>query len=233
MQIYPAIDLMDRSVVRLEEGKKESKKVYGPPLEFAKRFARHVDKVHVVDLDGAFTGTPANLEIVRRIIDETDLKVQFGGGIRTLEVLRAVKEAGVTNPVVGTKARDLEFLERASREFEGLTVSLDVGRDGLMVEGWKESTSVSPREAFSKLKNYVGRFVFTATSRDGKLEGIKKVERFWGNQEVIYAGGVTTLEDLNRLNKWGFNGAIVGKAIYEGKLELERAVASAGEEYAS
>lgn len=232
MQIYPAIDLMDGKVVRLEEGKKESKKVYGPPLEFAKKFARHVDKVHVVDLDGAFTGTPANLEVVKRIVEETDLEVQFGGGIRTIEVLRAVKEAGVTNPIVGTKARDLEFLESASREFEGLTVSLDVGENGLMVEGWKESRSVSPEKAFSKLKNTVDRFVFTATSRDGKLEGIKEVEKFWENREVIYAGGVTTPEDLNSLKKWGFDGAIIGKAIFEGKLEIEQAVASAVDEHA-
>lgn len=230
MQIYPAIDLMDGQVVRLEEGKRERKKIYGRPMAFADEFSRHVDKVHVVDLDGAFTGKPRNLDVVREIIRKTGLTVQFGGGIRTLATLKEVKDAGVDNPIIGTKARDLKFLELASGKYQGITVSLDAGQEGLMIEGWSKSTSVSSREAFDKFKRYVDRFVFTAVSKDGKLEGVKDVEKFWGDREVIYAGGVTTLRDLTRLKKWGFGGAIIGKALYEGNLDVEEVINALGDE---
>lgn len=227
MKIFPAIDLLDGEVVRLEEGKREEKQTYGRPLEFARKFARNVDMVHVVDLDGAFSGEPQHLGAVREIIDKTGLDVQFGGGLRSLEALQEVKEAGVKNPVIGTKARDLEFLAEAAEIHNGLTASLDVGEDGLMVEGWKRSSSLTPVEAFEKMKKHVERFVFTAVNRDGKLDGIADVQPFWKEREaeVIYAGGVTAMEDLNELEKRGFDGAIIGKALYEEEIELQEAVA--------
>ncbi len=234
MKIYPAIDIMDGRAVRLEEGKKERKEVYGRPLEFAKKFSRVVDEVHVVDLDGAFSGEPKNLNAVKEILEKTELRVHLGGGIRSMDTLKTVTEIGVRNPVIGTKARDLEFLEQAAREYEGLTVSLDAGEKGLMLEGWETATNVSPGEAFAEMKEAVNRFVFTSVTRDGKLEGIGEIKSFWDDKEVevVYAGGVTGIADVLKLKRKGFDGAIIGKGLYEGKIELEEAVAAGGESVA-
>jgi len=234
MKIYPAIDIMDGQAVRLEEGKKERKEVYGRPLDFAKEFSQSVDAIHMVDLDGAFSGEPKNLSAVREIIEETELRVQFGGGIRSRATLKSVTNIGIKHPVIGTKARDLEFLEQAASEYEGLTVSLDAGEKGLMLEGWETATEVSPAEAFAEMKKAVNRFVFTSVTRDGKLAGVGEVERFWEDEtaEVIYAGGVTGISDVLKLKRKGFDGAIIGKALYEGEIKLEEAVAAGGESVA-
>lgn len=234
MKIYPAIDIMGGKAVRLEEGKKERKEVYGRPLDFAKNFSRTVDAIHVVDLNGAFSGEPKNLNAVKEILEETELRVQLGGGIRSRDILRTVTSIGVHNPVIGTKARDLEFLTKAANECEGLTVSLDAGEQGLMLEGWETATEVSPAEAFTEMKETVNRFVFTSVTRDGKLEGVGEVERFWEDEavEVIYAGGVTGVADIMQLKRKGFDGAIIGKALYEGEIDLEEAVACGGESVA-
>ncbi|MFP4135877.1 MAG: HisA/HisF-related TIM barrel protein [Candidatus Acetothermia bacterium] len=226
MNIYPAIDLLDGKVVRLEEGNREEKKTYGPPLEFARKFARHVDTLHVVDLNGAFSGKPGNFDVVRKILAESGVDVQLGGGIRTLETLRKVENLGVKNAIIGSKASDLEFLGRAAEVHDGLTVSLDIGEEGLMIEGWKKSGSLTPKKAFRKAREHVKRFVVTAVNRDGKLDGIADLNSFREKREVelIYAGGVTALEDLYELEKRGFDGAIIGKALYENKINLEEAV---------
>lgn len=220
MKIYPAIDIMNGEAVRLQEGKRETKKVYGDPVEIAKEFERHVDKAHVVDLDGAFSGSPKNLATVKDILSQTDLSLQLGGGIRTEKNLHTVKGLGVANPIIGTKALEKGFLERVSKKFTGLTVSLDVRSEDLAVEGWKRSLEVDYREVFEDLKAHVNRFIFTSVSSDGKLEGVAEVEKFWDDREVIYAGGVTSPEDLAFLKSRGFDGAIIGKALYEETLDL-------------
>jgi phosphoribosylformimino-5-aminoimidazole carboxamide ribotide isomerase len=220
MKIYPAIDVMSGEAVRLEQGKKETKKVYGEPVEIARRFERYVDKIHVVDLDGAFSGTPSNLDTVREILTETELSVQLGGGIRTGKDLKSLEKIGVENPIIGTKALDSNFLEQSSRRFSGLTVSLDIHSENLAVEGWERHLEVDYRELFDELKQYVDRFIFTSVGADGKLEGITDLEKFWDDQEVIYAGGVTSRKDLEMLKTRGFDGAIIGKALYEEKLDL-------------
>lgn len=232
MKIYPAIDLMNGKAVRLKEGKKETKKIYGDPVEIAEEFSRYVDIVHIVDLDGAFTGELKNIELVQRIISKTDLSVQFGGGIRTFKNLKRVKDIGVEYPIIGTKAMDSNFLARATKEFTGITVSLDMKPEGLAIEGWKRSVDVGYREVFQEMKDYTDRFIFTSVASDGALEGVGDVKKFWSDQEVIYAGGITTLEDLRNLEDRGFSGGIIGKALYEKKIDLERAIKSFGDENA-
>ncbi|MCF7875709.1 1-(5-phosphoribosyl)-5-((5-phosphoribosylamino)methylideneamino)imidazole-4-carboxamide isomerase [Candidatus Bipolaricaulota bacterium] len=232
MKIYPAIDLMNGKVVRLKEGKKETKKVYGNPVEIAEEFAQHVDKVHVVDLDGAFSGKLKNIDVVREIISKTDLKVQFGGGIRSIQTLKKVKNIGVENPIIGTKAMEGNFLAKATEEFEGITVSLDMKPDGLAIEGWKKSVDSSYREVFEEMKKYTGRFIFTSVSSDGTLEGVGDVKKFWGDQEVIYAGGISSLEDLRELEGRGFSGGIIGKALYENQINLGQAIELFGDQHA-
>ncbi|WP_456450033.1 1-(5-phosphoribosyl)-5-((5-phosphoribosylamino)methylideneamino)imidazole-4-carboxamide isomerase [Palaeococcus sp. (in: euryarchaeotes)] len=221
MRIYPAIDLMSGKAVRLYKGRKDKVKVYGDPLEIASGFAEYVDKIHVVDLDGAFEGKPKNLDVVGRIIEETGLKIQLGGGFRDYESIAKAYSTGVENVIIGTKAFDLEFLGKVMQDFEGITVSLDARGGRIAVKGWEEESSITVEEAYEMLKKYVKRFIYTAIERDGTLMGIEKIERFWGREEFIYAGGVSSVEDILKLKEIGFSGAIVGKALYEEKISLE------------
>ncbi|WP_297504510.1 1-(5-phosphoribosyl)-5-((5-phosphoribosylamino)methylideneamino)imidazole-4-carboxamide isomerase [Thermococcus sp.] len=220
MEVYPAIDLMGGKAVRLYRGRRESVKVYGDPVVIAERFAELVDKIHVVDLDGAFEGFPQNLDVVKRIIEETGLRVQFGGGLRSYEAVARAYEAGVENVIVGTKAFDIEFLRRVTDDFEGVTVSLDSRGGRVSVRGWLES-GMDVKDAYELLRDYVDRFIYTAVERDGTLTGIEEIERFWGSEEFIYAGGVSSAGDVERLAEIGFSGVIVGKALYEGLVTLE------------
>ncbi|BAD84436.1 1-(5-phosphoribosyl)-5-[(5-phosphoribosylamino) methylideneamino] imidazole-4-carboxamide isomerase [Thermococcus kodakarensis KOD1] len=221
MEVYPAIDLMKGRAVRLYRGRRESVKVYGDPVKIAQGFSELVDKIHVVDLDGAFEGRPRNLEVVERIIEETGLRVQVGGGFRTYEAVGRAYEVGVENVILGTKALDTAFLERLTDEFGGITVSLDVKDGRIAVKGWVEEGSIKVRDAFEILRNYVNRFVYTSIERDGTLTGVDEIGRFWGDEEFIYAGGVSSAEDIVRLAERGFSGVIVGKALYEGVVKLE------------
>ena len=221
MRVYPAIDLMSGKAVRLYKGKKESVKVYGNPVEIAKGLTRLVDKIHVVDLDGAFGGKPKNLDVVKKIIEETGLKVQVGGGFRSYESIAEAHSIGVENVIIGTKAFDLEFLETVTQDFGGITVSLDA-RDGkIAVKGWEEESPITIGEAYKMLRKYVDRFIYTAIEKDGTLTGIENIKRFWDREEFIYAGGVSSVEDILKLKEIGFSGAIIGKALYEGRVTLE------------
>lgn len=220
MEVYPAIDLMDGKAVRLYKGRKDKVRVYGDPLRIAQRFAEFVDKIHVVDLDGAFEGFPKNLDVVERIIQETGLRIQLGGGLRSYEAIAKAYEIGVENAIIGTKAFDIGFLERITQDFEGITVSLDSRGGRIAVKGWVES-GLEVKEAYGILKKYVDRFIYTSVERDGTLTGIEEIERFWENEEFIYAGGVSSADDLRKLQEIGFSGVIVGKALYEGLVSLE------------
>jgi len=189
--------------------------------EIAKDFAKLVDKIHIVDLDGAFEGKPKNLDVVRRIIKESGLKVQVGGGFRDYESIVKAYSIGVENVIIGTKAFDLEFLEKITQDFEGITVSLDARGGRIAVKGWEEKSSITVEEAYEMLRKYVNRFIYTAIEKDGTLTGIEKIERFWGREEFTYAGGISSVEDILKLKEIGFSGAIVGKALYEEKISLE------------
>ena len=219
MEVYPAIDLMDGRAVRLYRGRRESVKVYGDPVRIAERFAELVPKIHVVDLDGAFTGSPQNLGVVEKIINESGLRVQIGGGFRSYEAVARAYDAGVENVIIGTKAFDEAFLRRVAGDFEGITVSLDSMAGRVSVRGWLES-GMDVKGAYELLRDYVDRFVYTSVERDGTLRGIDEIERFWGGEEFIYAGGVSSVRDVLRLEEAGFSGVVIGKALYEGVLSL-------------
>ncbi len=221
MKIYPAIDMMDGQAVRLSEGKRESRKTYGSPLEYARRFSPYVDKIHLVDLDGAFKGSLRNLEVVEDIVEKTDLSVQLGGGIRDIETVERAYSIGVDNVILGTKAFDTEFLETVTGRFDGVTASLDAKDGKVSVKGWEEKSHMKIEEAFDLIRNYVDRFIYTSVERDGTLTGIEEIDKFWTDQEFIYAGGVASIRDIEKLERIGFDGAIIGKALYEEELDLK------------
>ncbi len=224
MEVLPAIDIMKGKAVRLRKGRREDLKVYGDPVEFARRFSRCVDKVHVIDLEGAFAGRPRNLDQVKRIIKEAGVRVQVGGGFRDLESITRAYEIGVENVVIGTRAFDLKFLSRVAEMFRGIAVSLDSREGRISIRGWTESLDLGVEEACRVLSRYVNRFVYTCVERDGTLSGVE-VLRPPCEGEVLYAGGVSSLEDVVRLRDLGFSGVIIGKALYEGLLKLEDVLA--------
>ncbi len=221
MKLYPAIDLMDGKAVRLFKGKKETKKIYGDPVSKAREFSKYTDYIHIVDLDGAFQGEPKNLDVVEEIIDEVDVKVQLGGGLRDYNDIAKVYSIGVENAILGTNIFDFDLLNKITDEFGGITASLDSKEGKIAVDGWREKGSLTIKEAYDVLKEKVNRFIYTSTEKDGALKGVNMIEKFWDKEEFIYAGGVTSIEDISSIKKRGFTGAIIGKALYEEKIDLK------------
>lgn len=220
MEIYPAIDLFEGQVVRLKKGRKEEMKVYGDPLEFAYEFEKYVDKVHVIDLEGAFKGNPANMDVVKQIVDETELSVQIGGGYRTYKDIEEAYSLGVDNVIISTKALDEGFLKNVTDDFQGITVSLDIKEGKIAVDGWRDCIEKNVSEIVDHLSEYVGRLIFTRIEKDGLLEGVQPLDEISSEIEMIYAGGVTDTDDIELLEQKGYSGCIIGKAIYENKVDL-------------
>ena len=222
MTIYPAIDLIDKQAVRLYKGQKEKKKIYGDPIDIAKAYARYFDHLHIIDLDGAFSGETKNLETVREIVEQTGLKIQYGGGLRTIESIRKAYLAGITHVIISTKAFDTEFVRALTQEFDSVTVSLDSRQGKVSVAGWLEESGLTLEETFEGLKNNFSRFIFTDIEKDGTNGGISDFQQFWKGKEVIYAGGVFSLEDIRQADKMGFSGVVIGRALLEGTLTCEQ-----------
>ena len=236
MEIIPAIDIRGGKCVRLTEGDYDRETVFDDdPVRVAVRWASTgARRIHVVDLDGAREGRQVNAAIVRKIAQTVDCAVQMGGGIRDLFALRRALDSGVNRVVVGTAAvKDPEFLREAvALARDRLIVSVDA-RDGLLrVEGWLESTGLDARAWVGQLAHTgVERVVYTDISRDGRLEGpnFAMYERLTAETSVavIAAGGVTRVEDVERLSECGVEAAIVGRALYTGDIDLVQAMAAA------
>ena len=229
MLIYPAIDIKNGKCVRLTQGVKEAETVYfDQPWEVARLFQEQgAKRLHVIDLDGAFEGESRNLRAIEKIIPSVTIPVQTGGGIRSLQRLEQLFGAGVWRCILGTKAlEDSAMLQEAlDRYGDKIVVSVDA-KDGLVaVEGW---TKVGTREAmdFARELESMGlkTLVYTDIARDGMMQGpnlpaIQKL-REAVSLEMIASGGVSCLQDLINLKAAGVEGAIVGKALYEGAFTL-------------
>lgn len=236
MLIIPAIDLKDGCVVRFVQGK-SNKKVYSrDPLKVAKHWVKQGAKfLHIVDLDGAFTGIPKNLEAVKEIAKQIKIPIEFGGGIRSIGSIESVLEAGVARVVLGTKAvEDKVFLARAFKKFKNkIIVGVDAKNGLTMVRGWKSGYKNTDAGEFSLYLKKLGfnELIYTDTLKDGTLTGpnikeLKKLLKLTG-LKIIASGGISCLEDLNKLKsleKEGLAGVIVGKALYEGKFTLPQAL---------
>jgi phosphoribosylformimino-5-aminoimidazole carboxamide ribotide isomerase len=241
--VFPAIDILGGRAVRLAQGDYDRVTVYNQdPVAQAREFAEAgAEWLHVVDLDGAREGVPGNIESVERIIAEVGLPVQTGGGIRTIATLQRLADAGVSRMVLGTKlATDRDFVVEAVERFgDAITAGIDA-RDGMVaVEGWREGTSTPASELVAELRELgIGHLVYTDISRDGMQTGVN-VDEYEQIAEVagfpvIASGGVSTLNDFAALAALGpdtIEGAITGRALYEGAFKLKHAIRAARGEF--
>ncbi len=233
MILFPAIDLSDGKVVRLKRGKMEEKTVFNNnPLKQAMIFELKGAKwIHVVDLDGAFSGKSENSDEIKRIVKKTKVKIQLGGGVRDLNAISYWLELGVSRLVLGTAAiRNPSFAEEASRKFPGkIAISLDINNNKILTDGWKveEQYSISYYlKKFSSIR--LSAIIFTDITRDGVMKGpninqIKNLSKET-NIPLIASGGVSSLKDLEKIDKTGISGVIVGRAIYQEIFDLKDAL---------
>jgi len=223
-------------VVRLFQGKFDREKVYSnDPVKVAKHWAKQGAKfLHIVDLDGASSGSLKNLEVLKKIITQVCVPLEFGGGVRSMETISELLNLGVQRVVLGTRAaNDAQFLKKAFKKFgEKIIVSIDAKGAKILTQGWSSSASKTVLDFAKELKE-VGfkQIIYTDISKDGALVGpnilgIKELIRKTG-LDVIASGGVADLKDLIKLKslqKKGISGVIVGKALYEGKFTLVEAL---------
>jgi phosphoribosylformimino-5-aminoimidazole carboxamide ribotide isomerase len=236
MNIYPAVDIFKGKAVRLKQGRADDVTIYGQPMEMAKRwFDAGAQWLHVVDLDGAFGGAPANHDIIAQIARTLpELRVQVGGGIRSMAVIENLFESGVQRAVLGTSAvNDPKFTSEALKRYgDRIAIGIDA-RDGIArVSGWTETSQIGAIDLARKLEQEGARLViYTDISRDGVLvgpntESLKQMIDGTG-LNVIASGGVSKLEDVRTLvsiRHPRLDGVIIGKALYEQLLTLEEAL---------
>ncbi len=235
MILYPAIDILDGQAVRLRQGDFAEKTVYrDSPLKAARSWVDEGARfLHIVDLDGARTGSPQNLGHVEAITAELSVPVQLGGGLRSLPSVRDALRAGVERVILGTAAfTDIDFLDDVLGAFrERVIVSVDTRGGHVSTSGWQETTQMPAESVIERLQQRgVRSFVYTNVDRDGMLEGadVEEVRRIAGvvRGRFLYSGGIGSLQDLERLatlRQVNLGGVIVGKALYEGRFTIREA----------
>jgi phosphoribosylformimino-5-aminoimidazole carboxamide ribotide isomerase len=236
MLIIPAIDLKDGECVRLRQGRMEDSTVFSTnPVDMARQWVEQgARRLHLVDLNGAFAGEPVNGNVVRAIAHEfPELPIQIGGGIRTLETIESYLSAGVNYVIIGTAAvKNPVLVEEACRHFRGhIIVGIDAKEGMVATDGWAEVTEVQATDLARKLADEgVSAIVYTDIARDGMMQGVNVEATVTMAQAspipVIASGGITNLEDIKALcavADKGILGAITGRAIYEGTLDVHQA----------
>ena len=236
MLIIPAIDLKDGCVVRYVQGKL-NKKVYSKdPIKTARHWVKNgAEWLHIIDLDGAFSGIPKNLNIVKEIAKSIDVPIQFGGGVRDLKMVKTALDAGIGRVILGTRAvEDKAFLKKSFVKFNNkVIISIDAKKGKVMTKGWKEVNKGYDALTLARELKGLGfsEAIYTDTLKDGTLSGpnlssIKAILKGSG-LNIIASGGISSLEDisnLKKLQKQGVVGVIVGKALYEGRFTLKDAL---------
>jgi phosphoribosylformimino-5-aminoimidazole carboxamide ribotide isomerase len=233
--LYPAIDISEGKAVRLVQGDFDAKTVYDDdPLEAAKSWvAEGARFLHIVDLDGARTGSPKSLEHLERITHELTVPVQYGGGLRTLPAVRDALRAGAERVILGTAAfNDIDFLDDVLGAFrDRIVVSVDTRGGNISTSGWQETTQMPAEAVIQRLQHRgVRSFVYTNVDKDGMLEGpdLDEVKRIAAvvRGRWLYSGGIGKLEDLEALaslRQVNLGGVIVGKALYEHRFTIREA----------
>ena len=236
MKIFPAIDIKNKKCVRLVKGNFDSKTEYNmSPVEQAAKYKDHGFKnLHIIDLDGALTGETINIDIIKEIVTKFDLKIEVGGGIRTLESIQKYTDLGIEKVILGSAAiKDKSFLKEACQKFpEKIALGLDAKDGYLSVSGWKENSNQLTLDYLNEVNNFgASRLIYTDINRDGMKQGPNFEETTkianTSNCPVIISGGVSTVNDIKKakeLNKKNIEGIIVGKSIYDGDIKLEELV---------
>lgn len=235
MEIYPAVDLYQGKVVRLERGDYSRSKIYSEdPVAMARKWREAGARwLHVVDLEGAKSGAIKNWIPLQAILESIDASVQFGGGVRTREDIEKLLRAGVKRVILGSKVLDLAFLKAVTESYGNrIVLSLDLRGDQVQIEGWLKSAGKSVFELWRELAPYrIQAFVVTDIERDGTLTGmnLEKIQDLLekSGRPLILSGGISSLEDvraLAQLRSTKLQGVIIGKALYEGKIDLKAAL---------
>ena len=236
MKIFPAIDIKDKKCVRLIKGDFDNKTEYEmSPVEQAGKYKDYGFKnLHIVDLDGALTGETVNLDIIKDIVSKFNLKIEAGGGIRSLDSIKEYIDAGIEKVILGSAAiKDKNFLKEACEKFTNkIALGLDAKDGYLSVSGWKENSNQLTLDYLNEVNDYgASRLIYTDINRDGmklspNFDETSKVADI-SSCPVIISGGVSSINDIKKakeLNNKNIEGIIVGKAIYDGDIKLEELV---------
>jgi phosphoribosylformimino-5-aminoimidazole carboxamide ribotide isomerase len=240
MQLIPAIDLMNGKIVRLTRGEAKTAKFYegkfGTPVEAAKRWrGEGASKLHIIDLDAAF-GIGNNHSVIAEVAKNVNLPIQVGGGIRSYETAEKLFQTGITQVILGALAfSDPSAIAKIQKKFglDSAIVALDNKEGLIMVEGWKTETALTVDDALEKYTTMgVRNFLITSIAQDGMLNGpdlqtLIEATQF-PNAKIIAAGGIGSIGDLAALKEIGVEGAVIGKALYEGRFTLKEAIQKIG-----
>lgn len=236
MKVLAAIDIMNGDVVRLTKGDQSTKKVYSnDPIQVAKKWAKEgADMLHVVDLDAALGNKSSNLSIISEILDSVNIPIQIGGGIRNTEIFEKIVKMGFSKIVVGTMAyRNVNELRLLSRNYgDKIVISLDEINGKVMIEGWKSSSDYKVEDAINKFNELgISNFLLTSIIKDGTLSGPDIVTLNSINTDrkskIIASGGISSLVDVLRVRSIGCDSVILGKALYEERLDIKKVKAIA------
>ena len=233
MKIFPAIDIKDKKCVRLVKGNFDNKTEYKTsPIDQAGKYKDHGFKnLHIVDLDGALTGNTVNLDIIHEIVGKYDLKIEVGGGVRSIDSIKKYIDSGVEKVILGSAAiKNKNFLKEACTKFKDkIALGLDAKDGNLSVSGWKENLNIKISDFLKEVNDFgVSRLIYTDINRDGtkvspNFNGTVKIAEI-SKCPVIISGGVSSINDIKKakeLNNKNIEGIIVGKAIYDGDIKLE------------
>jgi phosphoribosylformimino-5-aminoimidazole carboxamide ribotide isomerase len=233
MKIFPAIDIKDKKCVRLVKGDFENQTEYETsPIDQAGKYKDHGFKnLHVVDLDGALTGNIVNLDIIQEIVRKYNLKIEVGGGVRSIDSITKYVNSGVEKVILGSAAiKNKKFLKEACTKFKNkIALGLDAKDGNLFVSGWKENLNIKTLDFLKEVNNFgVSRLIYTDINRDGtkaspNFEETIKIAEI-SKCPVIISGGVSSIRDIQKskeLNNKNIGGIIVGKAIYDGDIKLD------------
>ncbi|MDA7840841.1 1-(5-phosphoribosyl)-5-[(5-phosphoribosylamino)methylideneamino]imidazole-4-carboxamide isomerase [Candidatus Pelagibacter sp.] len=234
MKIFPAIDIKDKKCVRLIRGDFSNKTEYQiSPVDQAGKYKEHGFKnLHIVDLDGALTGKTVNLDIIQQIVHNFNLKIEVGGGIRTIDSIQKYIDIGVEKVILGSAAiKDKNFLEEACKKFSNkIALGLDAKDGYLSVSGWKENSNQLTLDFLKEVNDFgVSRLIYTDINRDGMKQSPNFEETInvanVSNCPVIISGGVSSIDDIkNAKGLKNIEGIIVGKAIYDGDISLDELI---------
>ena len=232
MKIFPAIDIKDKKCVRLLKGSFDNQTTYKQsPFDQALKYKEAgLLNLHMVDLDGALSGELVNLEIIENIIKKLDISIEIGGGIRSIDKIKAYIGIGVDKVILGSAAiKDPDFLRQACETFEGkIALGLDAKQGKLSVSGWTETTNQTAEDYLKNVNSYgFSRVIYTDIDRDGtktepNIEETLNIAKI-SSAPVVVSGGISSIEDIKKiktLNKFNIEGVIVGKAIYDGDIKL-------------